>query len=125
MEELIQFVEKWLIDVEAAIIINNHQGKTETSAAKGNIYYKEQERVKHLLSSLIALGEVEHFEKQLSNSQQDVVTAVLIANLESQLKIEKVKAEVYYWSGTTDIGLHGATKEAIKEIEKQIAELKK
>lgn len=51
--------------------------------------------------------------------------SLLISMLESQLKIEKVKAEVYYWSGTSDVGLHGASKEAIKEIERQIAELKK
>lgn len=36
-----------------------------------------------------------------------------------------IKAEVYAWSGADYVGLRGATYEAIKEIERQIAELKK
>lgn len=122
MEELIQFVEKWLIDVEAAIMVNNHQGKTETSAARENIYYKEQERVKHLLNSLIALGEVEHFEKQLSH-HHDVVTAVLIASLESQKQIKEVEIREMNARQMNDEVI--VAKEVLYSIKKQIAELKK
>ncbi len=121
MEELIQFVKKWLIDIEAAIVINNHAGKTEASAARGEIYVKEQERVKHLLSSLIALGEVEHFEKQLSR-HQDVVTAVLIASLESQREIKEVEIREMNFRQMNDEVI--VAKEVLDSIRKQIAELK-
>ncbi len=51
--------------------------------------------------------------------------SLLISMLESQLKIEKVKAKVYEYSGSSNGGLHDATLEAIVEIKKQIAELEK
>ena len=121
MEELIQFVKKWLIDIEAAIVINNHAGKTEAADARGDIYVKEQERVKHLLSSLIALGEVEHFEKQLSR-HQDVVTAVLIASLESQREMKEVEIREMNFRQMNDEVI--VAKEVLNSIRKQITELK-
>lgn len=122
MEELVQFVKKWLIDIEAAIVINNHEGKTEMSYARGKIYSTEQERVEYLLNNLIALSEVEHFEKQLSR-HQDVVTAVLIASLESQREMKEVEIKEMGFRQMNDEVI--VAKEVLNSIKKQIAELKK
>lgn len=121
MEELIKFVENWQADIKTAIVINNHEGKTEAAQARGKIYYAEQERVEYLLNNLIALGEVEHFEKQLSR-HQDVVTAVLIASLESQREIKEVEIREMNFRQMNDEVI--VAKEVLDSIRKQIAELK-